>query len=54
MLVVFPHETCPVDGTVVEGHGVMDESYLTGEPYLMSKTPGLGASCPGRSTANGA
>lgn len=39
-LVVFPHEICPVDGTVVEGQGVMDESYLTGEPYLMSKIPG--------------
>lgn len=39
-LVVFPHEICPVDGTVVEGHGAMDESYLTGEPYIMSKTPG--------------
>ena len=39
-LVVLPHETCPVDGTVIEGHGVMDESYLTGEPYEMSKTPG--------------
>ncbi len=39
-LAVFPHEVCPIDGTVVEGHGVMDESYLTGEPYLMSKTPG--------------
>lgn len=39
-LVVFPHEVCPVDGTVVEGHSVMDESYLTGEPYLMAKTPG--------------
>jgi heavy metal translocating P-type ATPase len=39
-LVVFPHEICPVDGTVVEGHGTMDESYLTGEPYLMSKTAG--------------
>ena len=37
---VFPHEICPIDGTVLEGHGVMDESYLTGEPYLMSKTPG--------------
>ena len=23
-LVVFPHEVCPVDGTVVEGEGVMD------------------------------
>jgi heavy metal translocating P-type ATPase len=40
LLVVFPHEICPVDGVVVEGHGVMDESYLTGEPYMMSKTPG--------------
>ncbi len=39
-VVVFPHETCPVDGTVLDGHGVMDESYLTGEPYMMSKTPG--------------
>jgi heavy metal translocating P-type ATPase len=37
---VFPHEICPIDGTVIEGHGVMDESYLTGEPYMMSKTPG--------------
>ena len=39
-LIVFPHEVCPVDGTVLEGHSVMDESYLTGEPYMMSKTPG--------------
>ena len=39
-VIVFPHEICPIDGTVTEGHGVMDESYLTGEPYLMSKTPG--------------
>jgi heavy metal translocating P-type ATPase len=40
VLVVFPHEICPVDGRVLEGHGVMDESYLTGEPYMMSKSPG--------------
>ncbi len=39
-LVIFPHEICPVDGAVVEGHGTMDESYLTGEPYRMSKAPG--------------
>ena len=39
-LVVLPHEICPVDGTVLEGHGSMDESYLTGEPFLISKTPG--------------
>jgi heavy metal translocating P-type ATPase len=40
LVLVFPHEICPIDGTVVEGHGIMDESYLTGEPYMMSKTPG--------------
>lgn len=40
LLLVLPHDICPIDGTVVEGHGVMDESYLTGEPYMMSKTPG--------------
>lgn len=40
VLVIFPHEICPVDGVVLEGHGVMDESYLTGEPFMMSKTPG--------------
>jgi heavy metal translocating P-type ATPase len=40
VLVVYPHEVCPVDGTVLDGHGSMDESYLTGEPYVMSKTPG--------------
>ncbi len=40
LLEVLPHEICPVDGTVVEGRGTMDESYLTGEPYLVSKTPG--------------
>jgi len=39
-LQVFPHEICPVDGTVIDGHGVMDESYLTGEPYQISKAPG--------------
>src|SRR5437588_246140 len=40
LLVVFPPETCPADGTVVRGHGSMDESYLTGEPYIISKAPG--------------
>ena len=39
-LTILPHEICPVDGTVLEGHGVMDEAYLTGEPYEISKTPG--------------
>lgn len=39
-LVIYPHETCPVDGVVLEGHGVMDESYLTGEPFEITKTTG--------------
>ncbi len=39
-LVILPHELAPVDATVVEGHGRMDESFLTGEPFQMSKTPG--------------
>jgi len=40
VVVVFPHEICPVDGLVIHGHGVMDESYLTGEPFTMPKAPG--------------
>jgi P-type E1-E2 ATPase len=40
ILAVFPHEICPVDGEVVEGHGEMDESYLTGEPFEIAKAPG--------------
>ena len=39
-LVIFPHDICPVDGVVTEGHGVMDESYLTGEPFQITKTSG--------------
>jgi heavy metal translocating P-type ATPase len=40
ILVVRPHEYCPVDAVVIDGHGTMDESYLTGEPFEMSKAPG--------------
>jgi heavy metal translocating P-type ATPase len=40
LLVIFPHEICPVDGVVVEGHGKMDEAYLTGEPFEILKVPG--------------
>ena len=39
-LVIYPHEICPTDGVVIEGHGTMDESYLTGEPFQISKTSG--------------
>ena len=40
LLVVAPHEVCPVDGIVREGHGSMDEAYLTGEPFEISKSVG--------------
>jgi len=39
-LVIYPNEICPADGVVIEGHGVMDESYLTGEPFQITKTSG--------------
>ncbi len=39
-LVIYPHDICPVDGVVTEGHGMMDESYLTGEPFQIAKTSG--------------
>lgn len=39
-ILIYPHETCPADGIVIEGQGSMDESYLTGEPYHISKIPG--------------
>lgn len=37
---LYPHELCPVDGLVLHGNGSMDESYLTGEPFLIAKAPG--------------
>ncbi|MBZ5524381.1 MAG: HAD-IC family P-type ATPase [Acidobacteriia bacterium] len=40
LLLVLPHEICPVDGEVVEGYGRMDESFLTGEPFELAKAPG--------------
>lgn len=39
-IIIYPHETAPVDGIVTEGHGNMDESYLTGEPYSITKAIG--------------
>jgi len=39
-LVIYPHDICPVDGVVTDGHGMMDESYLSGEPFQISKTTG--------------
>jgi heavy metal translocating P-type ATPase len=40
VIVIYPHETATVDGVVIEGQSSMDESYLTGEPYRVSKAPG--------------
>jgi cation transport ATPase len=37
VLVMFPHEICPVDGRVIEGHGVMDES-ISNLPQLRIST----------------
>ncbi len=42
-LVVYPHDICPVDGTVIDGHGVMNEAFLTGEPFEITKAPGSAA-----------
>jgi heavy metal translocating P-type ATPase len=39
-LAVLPHEICPVDGTVIEGQGSMNEAYLTGEPFEVEKILG--------------
>lgn len=40
LMLIPPHEVSSVDGVVLEGHGYMDESYLTGEPYRVAKAPG--------------
>ena len=37
---VKPGEKIPVDGIVVEGNGVVDESMITGEPIPNEKNPG--------------
>ena len=39
-LIIYPHEVCPADGIVVEGHGRMNEAFLTGEPFEVSKAAG--------------
>lgn len=39
-IVIYPHEIVPVDGVVREGQSVMDESFLTGEPFRIPKTTG--------------
>ena len=45
-LVIYPHDICPVDGVMIEGHGVMDESYLTGEPFQITQDRRLNSASP--------
>ena len=40
-IVMYPHDICPVDGTVIEGNGVLNEVFLTGEPFEITKAPGF-------------
>ncbi len=40
VVVVRPGEKLPVDGEVVEGRSLVDESMVTGEPIPVTKTPG--------------
>jgi P-type Cu+ transporter len=40
VVVVRPGESIPVDGEVIEGHSVVDESMLTGESVPVEKRPG--------------
>jgi Cu+-exporting ATPase len=40
LLRVRPGEKVPVDGIVIEGHGAVDESMITGEPLPVEKSPG--------------
>jgi P-type Cu+ transporter len=37
---VRPGEKIPVDGKILEGHSIVDESMLTGEPLPVEKEPG--------------
>ena len=38
--VIYQHHISPVDGIVIEGHGVMNEAFLAGEPFEITKAPG--------------
>ena len=40
VVIVHPGESIPVDGIVLEGDSVVDESMLTGEPIPVDKNPG--------------
>jgi len=40
---IRPGAAVPVDGTVIEGHSLIDESMVTGEPIPVEKSAGSGA-----------
>ena len=39
-VIVLPYEACPIDGSVIDGSGKMNEAYLTGEPFEIAKVIG--------------
>ena len=50
---IRPGEKLPVDGTIIEGNGVVDESMITGEPIPDEKTVGdsvIGGTVNGKTT----
>ena len=51
LVLLRPGERAPVDGEVVEGESLVDESMLTGEPIAVAKAPGDGVT---GGTVNGA
>lgn len=53
LLMVKPGEKIPVDGVIVEGNAVLDESMVTGESMPVDKNPGdkvIGATVNGNTT----
>jgi P-type Cu2+ transporter len=39
-IVIWEREPIPVDGTVIDGQGAIDESLMTGEPFPVTRGPG--------------
>jgi len=39
-VIIWEGEPVPVDGVIIYGHGAVDESLMTGEPYPVTREPG--------------